>query len=455
MPSPKNLTRILILAISLVTNYNPELDIDNGDWSGQIALAATPSIDGYSSIAQNCAQHLIYFHANPGLAIVDSSGVIDLTWTAPGDDADSGRADYYVMKYSNNPLDESNWNLAFVAQNLPDPLDAGSPQLYTLGSLECGRRYFIAIKTYDDYGNGSPISNIANVFASGIMPPILVGAQIDTAQNSAGLFAEPIEAAMPVYYEFEIDTLLSFATAINDIDLTADSLVSVLFTQLLDDVTYFWRCRAVASDNSDSSVWSWVDSFLVNMVDQIAPTVVINNPIVGDSVTLSWTASDNDRISHYMVDYTLDSGQNWIEVSYGPGGDSGSVTMPIPDQIPAISIRVTCFDPAGNFGSDTLDISPTSSNDDNSIPTSFFLGQSYPNPFNPAATISYGLPENAYVTIEVFDVTGARIAVLTDQFQPAGLHNVFWNAGSSPSGTYLYRIMAGPHSAVGRATLIK
>jgi hypothetical protein len=89
------------------------------------------------------------------------------------------------------------------------------------------------------------------------------------------------------------------------------------------------------------------------------------------------------------------------------------------------------------------------------IPNEYFLAQSYPNPFNPSATIRYGLPEEAQVTITIYDILGRTIQVLVNERQTAGYHQIIWHAGNLPSGTYLYRIRAGDYSASKKMQLLK
>jgi len=77
------------------------------------------------------------------------------------------------------------------------------------------------------------------------------------------------------------------------------------------------------------------------------------------------------------------------------------------------------------------------------LPGEFALEQNYPNPFNPTTTIRFALPREAYVRLEVYDVTGAAVAVLVDSTQPAGVHDVRFEAHNLASGMYICRIRAG------------
>jgi ligand-binding sensor domain-containing protein len=79
--------------------------------------------------------------------------------------------------------------------------------------------------------------------------------------------------------------------------------------------------------------------------------------------------------------------------------------------------------------------------DGNVIPTVYFLNQNYPNPFNPSTTLSYNLPMNSRVSLQIFNILGQQVVELVNTEQPAGMYRVTWNANVS-SGMYFYRIVA-------------
>jgi hypothetical protein len=81
-------------------------------------------------------------------------------------------------------------------------------------------------------------------------------------------------------------------------------------------------------------------------------------------------------------------------------------------------------------------------------PEAYTLANNYPNPFNPATTIKYALPEAALVKLEVYNVVGQVVRTLVAQHQNAGRYVVQWDASndhgqSLSSGIYFYRLQAG------------
>lgn len=96
-----------------------------------------------------------------------------------------------------------------------------------------------------------------------------------------------------------------------------------------------------------------------------------------------------------------------------------------------------------------------SAESNSALPRSYSLSQNYPNPFNPSTTIHFTIPEAKPVSIKVYDVLGSEVAVLLNEFVNAGSYSVQFNAGSLPSGVYIYRIQAGKFSESRKLMLLK
>ncbi|MEP7146376.1 MAG: T9SS type A sorting domain-containing protein [bacterium] len=89
------------------------------------------------------------------------------------------------------------------------------------------------------------------------------------------------------------------------------------------------------------------------------------------------------------------------------------------------------------------------------LPESIQLYQNYPNPFNPATIINYDLHYTGIVKLEIFNITGARVATLVNQKQNAGSYSIEWNAENFPSGIYYYKLGTGESIKTRKLVLLK
>ena len=104
----------------------------------------------------------------------------------------------------------------------------------------------------------------------------------------------------------------------------------------------------------------------------------------------------------------------------------------------------------------TLQSSSTKeTSDEAAIPAEYELSDNYPNPFNPTTMIHYGLPENGFVTLKVYDVLGREVATLVNEYKTAGSYNTVFNGSNLASGVYIYRLTAGSHNMVKKMILMK
>jgi len=68
------------------------------------------------------------------------------------------------------------------------------------------------------------------------------------------------------------------------------------------------------------------------------------------------------------------------------------------------------------------------------------LQQNFPNPVHYGTNVSYVLPAEMHVRLEVYDMQGRHVATLTEGTREAGRHVTSWNAARQPAGTYLMRL---------------
>jgi hypothetical protein len=122
---------------------------------------------------------------------------------------------------------------------------------------------------------------------------------------------------------------------------------------------------------------------------------------------------------------------------------------------------ITSVDSAGNESDASEPVSVVlASEQEAAIPTVYALEQNYPNPFNPSTQIRYALPEDAMVTISIYDMMGRKVRTLVSQSMSPGYHTTLWNATNDrdepvSAGLYLYTIQAGGFRQTKKMVLLK
>ncbi len=177
--------------------------------------------------------------------------------------------------------------------------------------------------------------------------------------------------------------------------------------------------------------------------------------VTAAGVTLAWEPADALDVVEYFVYRTYDS-----EELGEPVHTTSSLTWVDPNGSALARYWVAAVDDAGNIGEAIT--SDPSTGAGPIVPSSYYLGQNAPNPFNPSTTIEFGLPAGAggNVTIDVFDVAGRRVRALLNESRGAGTWRVTWDgttdAGTrASSGVYFYRLRTSTFTQTHRMTLVE
>jgi len=115
------------------------------------------------------------------------------------------------------------------------------------------------------------------------------------------------------------------------------------------------------------------------------------------------------------------------------------------------------YDPNANNVTKACESGPVFKNEptSNALPDQFVLNQNQPNPFNPATSISFSLPEASRVTLKVYNIRGQKVAELANGVYSAGQHTVEWDTSAMASGVYLYRLTASDFTETKKMILLK
>ncbi|HER43685.1 MAG TPA: T9SS type A sorting domain-containing protein, partial [Candidatus Eisenbacteria bacterium] len=123
--------------------------------------------------------------------------------------------------------------------------------------------------------------------------------------------------------------------------------------------------------------------------------------------------------------------------------------------------KVAAVDVHGNeSGFAVLSPDMLTGDDPATLPDAAFLSQNWPNPFNPATTIKFGLKNRGHVSLRIFDAAGRLVAVLVDEDRPAGRYEASWNGSDArgarvASGVYFYRLAAGDFVQTRKMVLLR
>jgi hypothetical protein len=112
---------------------------------------------------------------------------VTLSWTAPGDDGSTGTATQYEIRVSTSLITAGNFSAATLVTGAPAPLPAGSAQAMLVNGLLASTQYWIAMRTADERGNWSAISNVVGFVTSAgdsVRPaPAAIAASATTASS--------------------------------------------------------------------------------------------------------------------------------------------------------------------------------------------------------------------------------------------------------------------------------
>jgi hypothetical protein len=95
------------------------------------------------------------------------------------------------------------------------------------------------------------------------------------------------------------------------------------------------------------------------------------------------------------------------------------------------------------------------------VPTNYELSQNFPNPFNPATTIQYCLPNPDRVILRVYDILGKEVVTLVDhELKEAGYHAAIWDGRNAAgnvvaSGVYFVRMQTANFVRIRKMVLVE
>lgn len=107
------------------------------------------------------------------------------------------------------------------------------------------------------------------------------------------------------------------------------------------------------------------------------------------------------------------------------------------------------------FGSDVVGVTNVEPEGKIDLPTKMGLYPNYPNPFNPKTTIKYGLPEEKFISLKIFDLLGREVITLVEAKKKAGNYSIAFDASRLSSGIYFYQLKSADFVETKKMMLLK
>ena len=198
-----------------------------------------------------------------------------------------------------------------------------------------------------------------------------------------------------------------------------------------------WNCAIdteIEDSNADCSPQWGGGNFESTATDQ----VTITNGLTGE---VAWDVTDD-------VTGGFDS---WLIKKTSGNGNADFYATEHPD-VPGTNLapRLELDFDASDQGDQ-----PVAVEDEVEVPSGYVLEGNYPNPFNPETRIRFSVPTASEIRLVVYDVLGRQVRILADGLYRPGSHEVVFEAGDLPSGTYLYRLETPEGNIVKTMLLLK
>jgi hypothetical protein len=200
---------------------------------------------------------------------------------------------------------------------------------------------------------------------------------------------------------------------------------------------------------------------IVKTINSALPVelTTFSGSVDGSVVTLIWATASEVNNHGFEVDRatsTQFNSGNWTKIGFinGFGTSNSTKDYTFTDNNLNQGLyyyRLKQIDNDGNYSySNTVSLNINSQ-------LAFALEQNYPNPFNPSTVISFQIPMNSYVSLEVYDILGKKVATLVDEEKTAGKYSVelLANKFNLASGLYVYALSAGNYTAAKKFILMK
>jgi len=358
-----------------------------------------------------------------------------------------------------------------------DTINVGYDTSYITEELNDNTEYFWRITAIDNSGTSTINSGSFNQFIINVgnespsdfslITPTYESIESNIAplfywENSIDNDPEDI-----VFYELFIDMDSSFVIT-DPIELDSNGFdYSIINTVLNDNSEYYWKVNAKDLENETTTserFLFYTDSYPEppNAFNLVSP--INDSHLDSNIIKFTWNSTtDNDPMDvfNYGFIYT-DNLLDTLSFNYVTDIVDTSLTLELETgRIYYWHVFAIDDDSLFTFANGHQDsiwsfsLGELSLNEDIELPTNYAIYPAYPNPFNPITHIKFAIPENALISVIIYDINGRVIEVLTDGMVQAGYHNLIWDSGNNPSGLYFVKLSANKFIDTQKLMLVK
>lgn len=214
------------------------------------------------------------------------------------------------------------------------------------------------------------------------------------------------------------------------------------------------RIRNITSTNSNA--WCVGETGTIHKWSGPALPVELTSftaSVINQQVKLNWLTASELNNNGFEVQRKAE-GHDFVNVGFvkGNGTSTSKREYSFVDKSIAsgkYSYRLKQIDFSGAYNySNTVEVEVK-------ILDSYSLEQNYPNPFNPTTKIGYVLKDKSNAKVAIMNAIGQEVAVLINEEQEAGYHQLDFNASNLPSGIYFYKLEAGNFTKTMKMILLK
>lgn len=182
--------------------------------------------------------------------------------------------------------------------------------------------------------------------------------------------------------------------------------------------------------------------------------VSFTHRVIENTVQLDWKTASEVNNSGFSVELSF-NGKDWSEIGFveGKGSYAATTDYRYIDYADTYGIRYYRLKQVDFDG--TFDYSNVIETTAGLRPEKIVLHPAYPNPFNPASTITFELPVAMKITLTLYDAAGQKIYTAAEGIYNEGFHSVIVRGDQLTSGTYFAELIAGDTAKRIKLLLIK